>query len=78
MEQKGMDEKSYNYIFESNKRKENVLLERVSMQYDVNVEIVNRLMNLEMSMWGKIKRRGLQNQIDAMIQSSILSKGEEV
>ena len=85
MERKVLDEKSetgqlssYIDFLESNKLKEKSLLESVCKQNAVNVEAVNRLINLEISMKGKMRRRGLQNQIDAIIQSEIMSKEEEV
>lgn len=69
---------SYNEFSDTNKQKEKVLLESVCKQYDIDVETVSRLISLEMSMIGKLKRRGLQNQIDTIIQSAIMSKKEEV
>lgn len=68
---------SYDYN-EINKQKEKALLERVCRESDINLKTVLRLINLEMSMIGKRKRRGLQNQIDTIIQSAIMSKEGEV
>lgn len=69
---------SYEYD-EVNKNKEESLLDKVCADTGINIKTVVQLINLEKSMIGKRRRRGLQNQIDMIIQSTIMSKemGEE-
>lgn len=67
---------SYDYN-EINKQKEKVLLEKVCKESDINIATVVRLINIEKSMIGKRKRRGLQNQIDTIVQSAIITKEGE-
>lgn len=58
--------------------KEAELLENVCNAYSIRLDAVKNLVEIEMSMIGKRRRRGLHNQIDNVIQSSILSKEKEV
>jgi hypothetical protein len=60
-----------------NIKKEQELLGEVCEIYGVDPETINRLIRVEMSMIGKRKRRGLQTQIDTIIQASLMTKDEE-
>jgi hypothetical protein len=62
---------------ESNNTKESELLKSVCKAYDISLDAVKTLVNVERSMIGKKRRRGLQNQIDSVIQSTIMSKEKE-
>lgn len=66
-----------NTYSEENKKKEIKLLTEVCSIYQVDVDIVNRLINVEKSMIGKMKRRGLLQEIDVLIERSLESRKEE-
>ena len=67
-----------NTYSEQNKQKELMLLAEVCKNYQVDVEIVNQLIVVEKSMIGKMKRRGLLQEIDGLIVKSLESrKGDQ-
>ncbi|MBH0175868.1 hypothetical protein IHV09_20040 [Fictibacillus sp. 23RED33] len=77
MEQSLIKDGSLNWDISVGSNQEKELLETVCVNFQVNVETINRLINLEKSMIGKRKRRGLQQQIETIIQAAIMAREEE-
>ncbi|MGG0459956.1 hypothetical protein [Priestia aryabhattai] len=71
-----LEESSFNLHTKVNRVKEQELLVAVCKTYGVSADIINQLIKIELSMIGKKRRRGLQGQIEAIIQASLISKEE--